>query len=58
MNSSSISVLKPVSGLTGLITLSLWGDLYSSNLRNELAIQETILDTYRMTSTNLGFSYW
>ncbi|XP_046656792.1 uncharacterized protein LOC124349904 isoform X1 [Daphnia pulicaria] len=44
--------------LTGLITLSLWGDLYSSELSSELAIQETILDKYIMSSTNLGFSYW
>lgn len=46
-----------VSGLTGLITLSLWGDLFSSNLSSELAIQETVLDIYRMSS-NLGYSYW
>ncbi|EFX74197.1 hypothetical protein DAPPUDRAFT_324573 [Daphnia pulex] len=44
--------------LSGIITLSLWGDLYSSGLSSELAIQETILDKYIMSSTNLGFSYW
>ncbi|XP_057366016.1 uncharacterized protein LOC130686866 [Daphnia carinata] len=53
-----IYLANGVVGLTGLITLSLWGDLFSSKLSSELAIQETILDVYRMSSSNLGYSYW
>ena len=46
------------SGLVGLITLSLWGGLYSNNLSEEIGIRETILNEYKMNSTTLGFSYW
>ncbi|XP_032794600.2 uncharacterized protein LOC116931191 [Daphnia magna] len=53
-----IYLANGVVGLTGLITLSLWGDLFSSKLSSELAIQETILDIYLMSSSNLGYSYW
>lgn len=37
-----------------MITLSLWGFLYSTHIDKELAIQETILNTWSLYSTNLG----
>jgi len=40
------------------VTLCVWGDLFNRNLYYALAIAETILKSWKSSSTSLGYSYW
>ena len=56
--SNFVVSLNAFVALTSLITLSIWGDLYSRHLSKHLPVQEIITEDWITDRNSLGYSYW